>query len=112
MRAARLPPEFVQARANCDAIEPALYVIALGSSIAPEFQKHFHSKFLGARGVADNSRNDAGNSPKISAKKSLDIELCLRGIHSRDGFAWCVHNIHNAARGKIVTGFIGTANLP
>ena len=110
MCAASLATEPVNAGANSNAIEPRFHIFMLRFLIAPQFQKNFHGEFFGAAAIADDAFDDAGDSRIVGAKKRFDIKWRGCGVHVGNGFAGCVHDMHNAARKDFMTGAIGTLN--
>src|ERR1700733_2985747 len=106
MRAASLAAKSVYAGTNGNSIEPCLHIFVLRIFVAPQLQKNFHGKLFRAPAIADNAFDDASHSRIVSAKERLDIERRGGGVHVGDGFAGCVHNMHNAARKNFMTAII------
>ena len=90
--AAQPAAQLVQPGADRRPVKPAARLFALRPRSPPEFPKHLDGEFLGARRVADDAGDHAGDLPIAGVKDRFEIERALGSFHGGNSVAACVHD--------------------
>jgi hypothetical protein len=94
-------PQFVQAFSNRCPVKPSFGFFSLRPRTSPEFEKYVDRKLFRTRAIFDHADNHPRDALILLAKRGLEIERLLPGLHAVHNVTWCVHNTITPAGGDL-----------